>query len=286
MPVAKRAEFNRHLRGCPHCQKVVDEYSDIGGIIKLLPPHVTPSRELEDRTVAAMVEAWASQAEPDHQDDSEDLTDTRVYQVPQYRPAPDPETQIQPRPQLWAIPNGTEHSPSPIDQPASVEPEAPPTVTRLPVWRRHRNRLAAIVATAAAIIVATIVALSIAGRTSSQLAVSIPLHATVAGKASGYGAATGQATARQDSSGSWKISLTVAHLKSFADAQWYQCWYVSAGGQVASAGTFQVPNGGTWTFPMTSAVDPHDFRTMEITLGPPTKTGAFAGPVILSGQMI
>ena len=57
-------------------------------------------------------------------------------------------------------------------------------------------------------------------------------------------------------------------------------------GQVASAGTFQVRDSGSWTFPMTSAADPHDFRTMEITLGPPSKNGELAGPVILSGQTL
>ena len=36
--------FNRHLSGCRYCQRVVDEYSDIGGIIKSLPPHVEPRR--------------------------------------------------------------------------------------------------------------------------------------------------------------------------------------------------------------------------------------------------
>lgn len=80
--------------------------------------------------------------------------------------------------------------------------------------------------------------------------------------------------------------MTVDHLKSFGDSQWYQCWYVSRNGQhVASAGTFQVPSSGSWTFSMTSAVDPRDFPTMEIRIGPPSKTGALAGPVILSGQV-
>ena len=37
---------------------------------------------------------------------------------------------------------------------------------------------------------------------------------------------------------------------------------------------------------MTSAVDPHDFPTMEITIGPPSKDGALAGTVILSGQTL
>jgi hypothetical protein len=34
---------------------------------------------------------------------------------------------------------------------------------------------------------------------------------------------------------------------------------------------------------MTAAVDPHDFTVMEITLGPPTKTGALQGKVLLRG---
>ena len=56
LPEVKQAEFTRHLGSCPHCQKVLDEYSDIGRIIKNLPPHVEPPADLEDRTVAAMVE--------------------------------------------------------------------------------------------------------------------------------------------------------------------------------------------------------------------------------------
>ena len=54
LPPAKHAEFNRHLSGCSYCQAVVDEYSEIGRIIKLLPPHAEPAADLEDRTVAAM----------------------------------------------------------------------------------------------------------------------------------------------------------------------------------------------------------------------------------------
>ena len=160
-------------------------------------------------------------------------------------------------------------------------------VTRRPAWRRYRGRLTAIVAIAAAIITAAIVLpLSLGGGriTPAQATAVIPLHATTAARLHGYGAATGRAAARQDASGSWTISLTVTHLKSFGDSQWYTCWYVSRNGQVASAGTFQVRDTGSWTFPMTSAADPHDFRTMEITLGPPSKNGELAGPVILSGQ--
>ena len=62
LPSAKRAEFNRHLLGgCHYCQGIVDEYSDIGRIIKDLPPQVEPSDDLEERTVAGMVAALAEQ---------------------------------------------------------------------------------------------------------------------------------------------------------------------------------------------------------------------------------
>jgi hypothetical protein len=37
---------------------------------------------------------------------------------------------------------------------------------------------------------------------------------------------------------------------------------------------------------MTSAVDAARLPTMEITIGPPSKTGALAGAVILSGQVL
>lgn len=155
---------------------------------------------------------------------------------------------------------------------------------RLPAWR-YRGRLAAGIAIAAAVITAAIVLpLSLGGGQATSATAVIPLHATTMARLDGFGAATGRATARQDASGSWTISLTVAHLKSFGDRKWYTCWYVSRDGQVASAGTFQVPDSGSWTFPMTSAADPRDFRTMEITLGAPSSNGARAGPVILSGQ--
>ena len=55
---------------------------------------------------------------------------------------------------------------------------------------------------------------------------------------------------------------------------------------MATAGTFLVPGSGSGTFTMTSAVDPRDFPTMEITLSPPSSNGALAGVVILSGQRL
>jgi len=273
LPPAKRAEFNRHLSGCRYCQAIIDEYSEIGGIIQQLPPHAEPPAGLEDRTVAAMVAALAKQkAQPDRRADAEDQAVTKLYPIPGRQPPAEPETQVQPVPQLL---------------PPS-EDEAQPAVTRLPVWRRHRGRLAAVVAAAAAAITGAIaIPLSLLG---SGPATVIPLAATTAAKVSGVGAATGQATARQDASGSWNISLTVRHLKNFEDAKWYECWYIgskSGQRQVAPVGSFLVSDSSSQTFTMTSAVDPHDFKTMVITLQLPSADGAFQqSNVILSGHTL
>jgi Anti-sigma-K factor rskA, C-terminal len=271
LPAAKRTGFNRHLSSCRHCRAVVDEYAEIGQIIKLLPPHVEPPADLEERTIARMVAALAEQrAEPDHPADAEDRTATRVYPIP--RPQPPAETQVQPEPQSGPGP--------------PAETAVRPMVTRLPVWRRYRSRLAAVVAVAAAIITAAIVVpLSLGGGriTPAQASAVIPLHATAAAERSGDGAATGRAVARQDASGSWDITLTVAHLRHFDQEPWYECWYVSRNGQVISAGTFLVGPSGSRTFTMTSAADPHDFPKMEITLQSPDSNGAVGSTVILSG---
>jgi hypothetical protein len=274
LPAARHSDFNRHLTGCRYCQGVIDEYGDIGAVIKNLPPHVEPPPDLEARTVAAMVAALAEQrAEAARRPDAEDREATRVYPIPQ-QPSTAPETRFR----LQAA-----------GQPAPAGTPARPVVTHLSAWRRHRVRLAAVISAAAAIIVAVVISLSMGGGGSipAQVTAVIPLHATTAARVHGYGAATGRAIARQDSSGSWNISLTVAHLKSFGDHQWYQCWYVSRNHQqVASAGTFQVLGSGSRTFSMTSAVDPRDFPTMEITLGPPSKNGALGGTVVLTGHAL
>ena len=189
LPAAKRAEFNRHLSSCPHCHAVVTEYSEIGRIIKLLPPHVEPTADLEDRTVAAMVAALVEQraAGPARPSDVEDPAATRLYPVPQPQPQPpaEPETQVRPIPQL--LPSAEDEArlrQSPVDQPAPAETAARPMVTRLPVWRRYRGRLAAAVVAAAAIITAAIVIpISISGsRNAAQATVVIPLHGNSSGQ--------------------------------------------------------------------------------------------------------
>jgi anti-sigma factor RsiW len=65
LPSGATAEFSDHLEGCPHCQSIVAEYSEIGRIVQSLPPHVEPPADLEDRTVAAVLRALAdSQSRP------------------------------------------------------------------------------------------------------------------------------------------------------------------------------------------------------------------------------
>jgi hypothetical protein len=269
LPSAKRAEFNRHLTGCRHCQAVIDEYSEIGRIIKILPPHVEPSADLEDRTVTAMVAALEEQrAQTGDRSDAEDQAVTHVYPIPQRQPPPEVETRLEP-------------------SPAAEPPPAQLTVTRLPVWRRYPRRVAVTVAAAAAVITAAIV-LPLSLIASSQTRVGISLYAVATAKAVGDGAATEQATARQDPSGSWAITLTVQGLRSFGDSPWYECWYVgskSGHRQVAPAGSFIVSDTGSGTFYMTSGVDPRDFKTMEIVLRRPSSDGALRGTVVvLRGQ--
>jgi hypothetical protein len=153
---------------------------------------------------------------------------------------------------------------------------------------RYRGRLAAVVAAAIIIIIAAIVIpLSLDGAGSPQ-----PQWWSASCHRGGQGErfrcqAAARATARQDACGSWDITLTVQHLESFGDKQWYECWYISQKfGQVASAGSFQVPASGNRTFHMTSAADPRDFPLMEITLGPPSSNGAKHGTVVLSSQTL
>ena len=283
LPAAKRADFDRHLAGCRYCRAIVDEYSEIGQIVKLLPPHVEPPASLEDRTVAAMVAALTEQR-ADRRPDVEDRAATRAYPIPRPPPPAEPETKIQLIPPLQPrAGDNTGLRLSPAGQPAPIEPQARPEVALLPIWRRYPRRLAAAVAVAAAILAAAIVIPLSLGR--GGLAEAVTFHMTPPpGSAQ---TASGTAVARPDASGSWTITLTVRHLRPFGDSPWYECWYVGAGKaghpQVASAGTFLVPDSGSGTFSMTSAVDPRQFKTMQIRLEQPSATGAIEGPVVLTG---
>ena len=287
LPEVKQAEFTRHLSRCPHCQKVLDEYSDIGRIIKILPPHVEPPADLEDRTVAAMVAALAEQkARTDRHSDAEDRAATRAYPIPGARHLAEPETRVQPRPQLQPpAEDEARLEPSPADQQAPAEPEGRAVVTRLPVWRRYRGRLAAVVAAAAAIITAAIVVPLSLGPTG--VTVAIPLHATLAAKAFGVGAATGQATARQVGE-SWTFDLSVQGLKALPGHDVYVCWWEGPGSTKArpllvTGGSFIVDDSGSATLTMTTGVDPREFPKMEITAESPGN-GALSRPILLTGQ--
>ena len=302
---AKSAWFTGHLDGCRHCQKVVAEYSDIGQIIQNLPPHVEPPADLEDRTVAAMAAAQADQrAKPDrrsHHDagvfptlpgtdrpsGDQDQAVTRVYPVSQPQPPAEAKPDRPSGDQDQAV---TRVYPVPQPQPLT-EPEARALVTRLPAWRRHPRRLAAVLAVAAAIIVAAVVVLPLGGgpTTPAQAVVVIPLHATTAAKVSGVGAATGRATARQAGE-SWTYVLSVHGLKPLPGDQVYECWYAASGSTrahpvVVSGGTFVVGSSGSTAVTMTSGVDPRDFHTMEITAESPG-SGALHGAVLLTGQTL
>ena len=91
LPRDRRAEFTRHLGGCPYCQGVVGEYSEIGRIIKNLPPCAGPPADLEDRTVAAMVVALAEQrAKPVRRSGAGDEAFPRVFPIPEVHPAAEP----------------------------------------------------------------------------------------------------------------------------------------------------------------------------------------------------
>ncbi|MGH3193136.1 MAG: hypothetical protein ACRDOL_38975 [Streptosporangiaceae bacterium] len=292
LPQAQRAEFNRHLGGCRHCQGVVEKYSDIGRVISNLPPHVEPSPALEDRTVAAMVAALADQrAKTNRRTDAEDQAATRAYPVPPLQPPAEPETQIQPIPPLEPpAEDEARLRQSPADRQAPAGPEARPAVTPLPVWRRYPRRLAAIAAVAAAIIIAAAIVVPLSlGRGPAGVTVVIPLHAAAAAKVFGVGDATGQATARQAGE-SWTFELTVRGLKPLPGNEVYVCWWAAPGStslhpQVTTGGSFVVGNSGSVTLTMTTGVDPRQFRTMEITAEPPG-SGALHGAVLLTGQTL
>jgi hypothetical protein len=295
LPLAKRPDFNLHLTGCRHCQAVVDEYSEIGGIIQQLPPHVEPPAELEDRIVDAMGAALAEQrAEPEPPSDAEEQGTTRVYPISP--PSAVPDTHLQPRPQLRPpAEREARFHPSTAGQPApaDAEPQDRALVTHLPVWGRPRARLAALAVAAAAIIIAALVVIPNLGGgrlNPAQATVAVSLHATTAAKLRGDGAASGRATAHQ-AGPSWTFQMTVHGLKVLPDNNdVYECWWVGPGSnkahpQFVSGGTFVVDKSGSATVTMTTGIDPTEFRTMEVTAESPG-TGALQGAVLLIGHTL
>ena len=297
LPPDKRAEFNHHLTGCRYCQSIIDDYREIGQVIKSLPPHVEPPADLEHRTVAAMTAALTgSRARADRRSDPEDRAATRVHLIPELQPTAEDETRVQPRPQLQpTAEDETRVQPRPQLQPTAepqARPSVTPMVTRLPVWRRYRGRLTAVVAAAAIIAAAIVIPLSLSrgGATPAQATAVIPLHATTAAKVFGVGTATARATARQAGE-SWTFTLTVRGLKVLPGNDFYECWWAAPGStklhpMLATGGSFVVGNSGSATVTMTTGVDPtQQFRTMEITAESPGN-GTQLGPVLLTGQTL
>jgi hypothetical protein len=248
--------------------------------------------------VAALAERRAElraelRAEPEPQSDAVDQDATRVYPIP--KPSAVPETHLHPRPQLQPpVERETRFDPSMADQPAPAEaqPQDRPLVTRLPVWRRPRARLAAIAALAAAVIIAALAVITNPGGgrlTPAQATAAVTLHATTAAKLMGDGAATGRATAHQ-AGPSWTFQMTVHGLKMLSGYDVYECWWVGPGStkadpQLVSGGTFVVDHSGSASVTMTTGIDPRQFRTMEVTAESPG-TGALRGVVLLIGQTV
>src|SRR5690348_6257351 len=162
---------------------------------------------------------------------------------------------------------------------ASPQPGGVAKVIRFPRWRSRTGLLTIASAVAAAVIAVLLVVPGLGAQKASFAFQLAPPHRPGQGAA----AASGSATARQDSSGSWNITLTVRHLKDVGPKRWYECWYISRDGHAVSAGTFVVPPSGNWTFPMTSSADPKDFQSMEITIQS-LGNGARQRPVVLSGS--
>jgi hypothetical protein len=280
MGPAQAEDFPRHLTDCLHCRAAVAEFGELGQMLQHLPPAAELPPGLEARTIASVLAPAAKYPTPtaDRRPDPEDQATTRIQPRPQLQPPAGDETRIQPRPQL---------------QPPAGD-ETRPTVTRLPVWRRHQGRLAAVVAVAAAIITAAIVVpLSLGGGriTPAQATASVSLYATTAARLMGDGAATGRATAHQ-AGPSWTFQMTVHGLKVLPDNtnDVYECWWVGPGStkadpQLVSGGTFVVDHSGSATVTMTTGIDPRQFRTMEVTAELPG-TGARQGKVLLIGHTL
>ena len=151
-------------------------------------------------------------------------------------------------------------------------------VIRFSRWRSRTGLLTIASAAAAAVIAVLLVVTGLGGAQRAGFAFQL-----VSARGPGQ-AASGSATARQDSSGSWNVTLTVHHLKNVGPKRWYECWYVSRDGrQAVSAGTFLVPPSGSGTFTMTSSADPRDFQSMEITIQSPGN-GARQPSAVLSGK--
>ena len=186
--------------------------------------------------------------------------------------------------QLEPAADDTEVRPSPVTDPPHQPSPDRPTVSRLPVWRRQPRRFAAVVAAAAALIIAAIVLPLSRWARRGRRRHFASRHRCGQGQRlrssqrAGHGpAGCLRKLGHHDDGGSPQelrrqpvVPVLVREPKRSTRG---------VRGHVPGA------DSGSRTFSMTSAVDPRDFPTMEIRIGPPSKTGALAGPVILSGQV-
>jgi hypothetical protein len=269
----------------------VAEFGQLGQMLQHLPPAAEPPPGLEARTITSVLAAAIAQRAAIA---AEDRTPTQVHQIPDGLPAAAEDrtaTEIHHVPK--ASPAAADTS-SPT-QLAGIPPAPPETrddersggglakVIRFPRWHGSA-RLPAIAGAVAAAIIAAVVILPSHGGGLPAGAITFKL--ALASKLASYSGASGTATALPDTaSGSWNITLSVQHLPPPKGTQFYECWYVDrpGGRQRVSVGTFIVINTGRRTFPMTSAVDPTQFPTMEITVESPGN-GTRLGPVVLTGR--
>jgi hypothetical protein len=164
--------------------------------------------------------------------------------------------------------------------PVSEPSDTGATIIRFPRRPGRRGLLAFAGAVAAAVIAAVVVILPGGGGTPAGT-LSIRLTSPTGQ------AATGTVTAVPDNaSGSWNIMLTVRHLPNPGNDRWYECRWIDPNHQQASAGTFIVGNDGKGTFPMTIAVDPHQFPTIEVIEESASGDGTPHGTVVLVSKAL
>jgi anti-sigma factor RsiW len=256
LKAAEDADFGRHLTGCAHCRTAVAEFGELARMLQHLPlPVAAPGAE--PLTIAGVLAAAEGEAA------------TQVHQSPgAYPQAGEPES-AQPWIRLGRAEAGHDERPA----------AAGATISRFPRWLGYLGPAIAGVVAAAIIAVPFVYA---AGSSDPAEAVTFEL-----GSPSGQ-AASGVATERLDASGAWNVSLSVQHLTNLGNVRFYECWYVA--GQpghrlLFSAGTFVIGDDGGGTFSMTTAGDPRQFRTMEITAEPVSiDDGAQHGTIVLIGQ--
>jgi len=248
------AGFQVHLRDCAECQSAVAEFESMARALKSPAPAVEPPPGLEAKVVASVQHAV--------------LTARQAGEAPTIA-----------RPQ---------HAALAAKRDGQTPRPAPAKMSKW--WHWHWNfpvfSLAAALGAAAAVAVA--VAVVQLGHTAAPAIAGtvIPLHAQVAPVGSGP-APSGQAIAQHSAAG-WQIQLTVEHLPALRPGQFYECWYAGPGNSpghpnLITAGTFTVSRSGAANMTMWSAADPHQFRTMQITIERPGDPGQL-GPVILSGS--